>query len=127
VAARLYAHRFETSVEVSAKPAEVFAELDDHERLSAHMMQSSAMMAGSSMHVGFDEAKGRSLGAKIRMSGDVLGFHLDVEEIVTERSPPERKIWQTVGEPRLLVIGDYRMGFKIEPRDSRSQLTIFID
>lgn len=63
----IYSHRFETSVDVNASPAELFEELDDHERLSAHMMQSSPMMAGSAMRVEFDDAGGRSVGSRIRM------------------------------------------------------------
>ena len=42
-------------------------------------------------------------------------------------SPPMRKTWETRGEPRLLVIGPYRMGFTIVPRGDRSHLVVFID
>jgi len=43
---------------------------------------------------------------------------------VTQREPPKFKAWQTVGEPRLLVIGPYRMGVAIEPRSRRSSRVI---
>jgi hypothetical protein len=124
---RVYPHRFETSVDVNASPAALFAGLDDHERLSAHMMESSSMMAGNAMQFGFDETKGRSIGSKIRMSGHMLGFDLELEEVVTERVPPRRKVWETVDEPRLLVLGNYRMGFEIGERDATSRLTVFIE
>lgn len=124
---KIYPHRFETSVDVNTSPAVLFAEMDDHERLAAHMMKSSAMMAGNAMRVELDETKGRSIGSKIRMSGDVLGFALELEEVVTERVPPKRKVWETVGEPRLLVVGNYRMGFEIGKRDGTSRLTVFIE
>ena len=127
MANRSYPHKFETSVQVQATPEQLFAELDDQERLSAHMMQSSAMMAGNRMHFDFDAARGREVGSKMRLSGDMLGFHLEVEEVVTERSPPQRKAWETIGEPHLLVIGNYRMGFIIEATDSGSQLNVFIE
>ena len=39
-----------------------------------------------------------------------------VEEIVTARQPPLRKVWRTIGVPRLLVIGEYRMGIEITPQ-----------
>ena len=124
---RTYPHRFESSAEVNTPPEALFAELDDHERLSAHMMQSSAMMAGSKMRIQFDERGGRAVGSKIRMSGQMLGMHLELEEVVTERDPPRRKAWETIGETHLLVIGDYRMGFEIQPLGSRSRLMVFID
>lgn len=35
--------------------------------------------------------------------------------------------WETRGEPRLLVIGSYRMGFTISGQGDRSHLAVFID
>ena len=40
---------------------------------------------------------------------------------------PRSKVWETRGQPRLLVIGGYRMGFKVAERERGSQLTVFID
>lgn len=123
----MYRHRYETSRSIKADPSKVFAELDDHERLSAHMMRSSAMMAGAVMQLSLDAAKGHSVGSKMALRGRVLGLALDVEEVVVEYAPPLRKVWETVGIPRLLVIGRYRMGFVVAPCDPGSILTIFID
>ena len=67
------------------------------------------------------------MGSLIRVTGRVLGVNLVVEEVVTERVPPLRKTWETRGEPRLLVIGSYRMGFTISPQGDRSRLVVFID
>lgn len=61
------------------------------------------------------------------MNGRVLGFQLEVSEIVTEREPPHRKVWQTDGTPRLLVIGAYRMGFDIAAKGSGSRLRVFVE
>lgn len=123
----MYENHFECSVQVNASPVQVFDELDDQERLSAHMMQSSAMMAGSTMRFEFDERRGRSVGSRMRLYGNVLGFSLEVIEVVTERDPPFRKVWETIGLPRLLVIGPYRMGFAIQPDGLGSRLMLFID
>jgi hypothetical protein len=105
----------------------LFELLDDHERLAALMMQSSSMMAGSSMNFAFDHARGRMLGTRIAMTGKVLGLSLEVSEIVTERDPPHRKVWETDGTPRLLVIGGELMGFDIAPKDLGSRLRVFIE
>ena len=120
-------HHFETSVVVSAPADVVFSYLDDHTRLSAHMRQSSWMMAGSRLAFELDASGGRTVGARIRLSGRVLGLRLAVEEIVTERQLPLRKVWETTGTPRLLVIGQYRMGYEITPRGDASRLRVFID
>jgi carbon monoxide dehydrogenase subunit G len=112
---------------VSASPERVFAFIDDPERLSSHMSRSSWRMGGGRMKTVVDERRGQSVGAHIRISGRVLGLELSLDEVVTEREPPTRKSWETVGSPRLLVIGPYRMGFEVTPHGSGSQLRVFID
>lgn len=118
---------FESDVTVMASANNVFALLDDHSRLSAHMTKPSWMMAGSVMTLEFDAAAGRAEGAKISLHGSVLGIPLSVEEIVTERNPPLRKVWTTIGKPQLVVIGSYQMGFEIAPTAQSSHLRVFID
>src|SRR5512134_1621294 len=119
--------REQATVDVAMAPGEAFARLDDHRRLSAHMASSSPMMAGGSMHVETDDRHGQSIGSRIRLTGRVLGIALAVEEAITDYEPPWRKAWQTLGEPRLLVIGPYRMGFEVQPQGSGSRVTLWID
>lgn len=52
----------------------------------------------------------------IRLTGRAFGVQLSVEEVVFERVPPKRKAWVTTGQPNLLVIGHYRMGFETSPK-----------
>jgi hypothetical protein len=35
------------------------------------------------------------------MSGKVVGVDLFLDEVIREREPPRRKVWETVGTPRL--------------------------
>lgn len=118
---------FESDVKLDAPSEDVFAYLDDHRRLSAHMSQSSWMMAGSRMAIELDASGGRAVGAIIRLRGRVLGIPLSVEEVVTEREPPLRKVWETTDTPNLLVMGQYRMGYEIMPKGKASLLRVFID
>ena len=118
---------FESDVELNASADAVFSLLDDHNRLSAHMTEPSWIMAGSRLTIELDAADGRAVGALIRLRGRVLGIPLFVEEIVTERHPPLRKVWATIGKPQLLVIGPYRMGYEITPNAQSLQLRVFID
>lgn len=120
-------HHCRSTADVKSVPDAVFSYLDDHSRLSAHMSKRSWMMAGSSMALELDAAEGRAVGSRIRLSGRVLGLMLFVDEVVIQRDPPERKVWETTSEPRLLIIGRYRMGFEVQPIDSGSRLTVFID
>lgn len=43
------------------------------------------------------------------------------------RDPPLAKRWETVGEPRLLVIGPYRMSFDLMRVNTTAQLRVAID
>jgi hypothetical protein len=61
------------------------------------------------------------------LTGRILGIKLAVEEVVIERTPPHRKVWETIGSPQLLVMGHYRMGVEVIPAGQASQLRIFID
>ena len=117
----------EAVADVGAPPPRVFAFLDDHRRLSAHMESSSPMMIGSSMRIETDERRGQAVGSHIRLAGRVLGLRLSLDEVVTDYEPPRRKAWQTVGEPRLLVIGGYRMGFDVHAAGRGSGVRMWID
>ena len=117
----------EASAFIDASPGDVFARLDDHARLGEHMSQSSAMMGGGRMTYDFDEGGGRAVGSHIGMGGEAFGLKLFVDEVVTEREPPRRKVWRTIGQPRLLVVAGYTMGFDIAPAGSASRLKVWID
>jgi len=122
-----FAHHEEAAADVGAAPTQVFAFLDDHRRVSAHMESSSLMMAGSSMRVETDERRGQAVGSHIRLAGRVLGLRLSLDEVVTDYEPPSRRAWQKVGEPRLLVIGGYRMGFDVREARGGGRVRIWID
>lgn len=84
-------------------------------------------MAGGSMDIFLDEGQGQQVGSLIRMRGRVLGLPLDIDEVVTEHEPPSRKVWETVGEPRLWVLGSYRMGVILSHRVNGCAVSVFID
>lgn len=123
----VFPRHYESSAFVPASAEQVFAYADDHAHLSSHMSESSSMMGGGSMHVGLDEGRGQCVGSHIRLTGRAFGIALSVEEAVSERVPPKRKAWVTVGQPNLLVIGHYRMGFEASPQGQGTRLRVFID
>ena len=115
-----FAHHAESRGQVQASAERVFELLDDHTRLAAHMNQRSWRTGWSRMTLSLDERAGRALGSHIHLAGRVLGVQLSLEEVVIEHTPPARKVWATVGTPRLLVIGQYRMGFDLVPVNDAS-------
>lgn len=124
---KAYARHYEQSVPVKALPENVFAYTNDHKNFSSHMNQPSWMMAGGSMRTETDEGKGQRVGSHIRMSGNVFGVALFLDEVITKYEPPHRKAWETVGKVNLLVIDQYKLGFEITPRDQESDLRVYID
>ena len=117
----------ESSAVIAAPVDAVFAYVDDPARLSSHMEKSSWAMGGGAMNLDVDEQRGRKVGSRIRFAGHAFGIPLELNEIVTERDAPRRKVWQTTGSPKLLVIGPYRMGFEVAPRGDGCTLRVFID
>ena len=79
------------------------------------------------MDTSVDDGHGKETGSHIRMNGNILGMNLSLDEVITHREPPRMKVWETVGSPKLLVIGHYRMNVKIEPQESESVLRVSID
>ena len=122
-----YPRHAEASAFLAARPEQVFARLDDQAMLGSHMAKPSAMMLGGRMTYDLDAAQGRSVGAVIRMGGTFLGLTLSVVEVVTERTPPTLKVWETQGPQRMLVIEAYRMGFACKAEGSGTTLRVFID
>ena len=119
--------RHESTGFVQSPMDQVYAYIDDHTRLASHMGEPSWRTGWGRFETLIDEGRGQKVGSRIRLSGRVFGVELSVEEIVVERDPPRRKVWETTGAPRLLVIGQYRMGFELSACEGGSLLGVFIE
>ncbi|ATA95391.1 polyketide cyclase [Sinorhizobium meliloti] len=119
-----YAYTAQAIADVATSAEVLFDYLDDPASLGSHMQKPSMMMLGGRMSYEFDEAKGRTVGSVIKMRGNILGLVLSVEDVITERQPPRRKVWETRGRPNLLVVGAYRMGFEIIALGRASRLCV---
>ncbi len=84
-------------------------------------------MGGGRMETVIDDGRGQKVGSHIRLSGKAFGINMSLNEVITRYEPFRSKVWETVGTPKLLVIGHYRMGIEITPRNSTSELRVFID
>ena len=123
----MFSEHAEYTAVVRASVERVFDRLDDQTRLSKHMSQRSWKMGWGKMDTELDERRGRAVGSHIVLHGRVFGIRLYLDEVVIEREPPHKKSWETVGEPRLLVIGPYRMGFDLLPSGADARLRVAID
>jgi hypothetical protein len=124
---RLYSYHYEKSILVPKTQLEVFEFVDDHQKFSSHMNEPSGMMMGSRMKTIIDNDHFQKVGSHLQMEGKVLGINLFLDEVVTERLSPNIKVWETVGTPKLLVVGDYKMTVKVSSKSNESLLTVSID
>jgi hypothetical protein len=122
-----YGAHYEAQTTVNAPPVLVFEYLDDFEQLGAHMTRSSWMMAGSKMTYEFDDGRGRRLGSHVRLVGSLLGLKLEIDEQVIDRVPARSKAWETVGNPRMLILAQYRMSFSLQALPGSCRVTARID
>src|SRR5512138_873121 len=122
-----YSRHYDGTVVLPVPIDQAFAHLDDPRQLAGHMSESSWQMGGGRMTFELDAPQGQRIGSVIKLGGSVLGMELSVTEAVTESGPSYRKVWETIGAPRLLIIGAYRMGFELAPLSDQCQLRVFID
>ncbi len=118
---------YQNSLVIPASAEDIFAYADNHQNFSSHMNKSSWMMGGSRMETRVDDGQGQAVGSHIYMDGKVFGIKLSLDEVVTKREPPRYKEWQTVGNPKLLIIGHYRMSFEISSDGNTSKFKVSID
>jgi len=85
------------------------------------------MMGGGRMDISADAGGFQRLGSRLRLAGRAFGLNIALDEEVTAYQPPLKKTWQTIGSPKLLIIGEYRMGFALTPDARSCQLRVFID
>lgn len=124
---RSYSRHAESSGVVPASPERVFAYIDDPTRVLAHVTQSSWRLAGSQLEEEIDLGRGQIVGSHVRLSGHIAGQDLSVETQVVEREVPSRKAWETLGEPHLLLIANYRVTVEIASAGSDSRLRVAMD
>ena len=111
---------------IHATPTAVFDYLDAPARFGMHMSRRSAMMFGGQMGVVADALEGREIGSIIRLSGAFAGIPISVAQVITDRAPPTRKVWETLPQAQLLILEAYRMGFSLEGEGPVSSLRVWI-
>ena len=75
----LFRHE-ESSATVPAAAESVFAFLDTHENIAAHMNRPNWAMLGGRMTTSLDDLAGKEVGSVIRIEGRVLGITISLAE-----------------------------------------------
>lgn len=118
--------RLSESIEINAPADVVFRHVDDIRNTGMHMTESSMPMMGGALALEVLSPNPLGLGATYRMHGKVMGMTIDFTETVTEWVPNRKRVWKTIGEPKLIIMGGYEMSFLVEPVGGGSRLTFGI-
>jgi len=109
-----------------ATPEQVFKSIDDLGVTGMHMTQSNAMMMGSKLKLEFLTENHTGSGSKYRWTGKMMGIPMDFTVEVTKWIPGEEKIWETIGETKLIIYSWYRMHLLIHPIANAAQAELSI-
>ncbi len=114
------------SVVIGAPAHQVFAFMDDVKNVGFHMSGRSSMpMMGSRLEIAILSPQSTGVGATYRMWGRMMGLTIDFSETVTKYIAGREKVWETIGEPKLLIMSSYVMRVAVNPLSlSSCRLTI---
>jgi len=97
-----------------ATPDKVFKAIDDLGVTGMHMTKSSMMMMGSKLHLEFLTPHHTGLGSRYRWTGTMMGLKMDFTVEVTKWIEGLEKIWETIGETKLIIYSSYKMELRVQ-------------
>jgi hypothetical protein len=109
-----------------ASPADVFHTIDDLGVTGGHMTNSSPMMMGSKLELQYLSENHAGLGTKYRWTGKMMGIAMDFTVSVTKWVPGKEKVWETVGDAKLVIYSWYKMSLQLEQTKKGTKATLSI-
>lgn len=107
-------------ITINASPEKVFETLDDLGVTGMHMTQSSAMMMGSKLHLQYLTGNHKGLGSRYRWTGKMMGLKMDFTVEVTKWIRGVEKIWETIGEAKMIIYAWYRMNLLVSKQGDQT-------
>ncbi len=105
--------------EIYNAPAEkVFSYIDDLGVTGMHMTQSSAMMMGSKLHLEFLTKHHTGIDSKYQWTGTMVGMKMDFTVEVSKWVEGVEKVWETIGEVKMIIYSWYRMQLLLTKKDN---------
>jgi hypothetical protein len=111
---------------IQASPDKVFETLDDLGVTGMHMTKSSVMMMGSRLHLEYLTPGHTGLDTKYRWTGKMMGMKMDFTVRVTRWIKDIEKVWETIGETKMIIYSWYRMNLLVskEGVGTKAELSI---
>jgi len=114
-------------IETYNAPADkVFSYIDDLGVTGMHMTKSSAMMMGSKLQLEFLTEQHTGSGSKYQWTGTMIGMKMDFTVEVTKSVEGVEKVWETIGEARMIIYSWYRMHVLVYPKGDITQAELSI-
>ena len=83
-------------------------------------------MMGGKLDLNFLTASHTGLGSKCRWTGKIVGMVMDFTVEVTTWIKGKEKIWETIGDPKMIIYSWFRMNLEISTSldDTQAELSI---
>ena len=117
---------FSQSIVIRSTAGKVFAFMDDISNTGMHMTKSSMPMMGSRLELEQLTENASGLDSKYRWYGKLLGVTMDFTVVVTKWIKDKEKVWKTIGDAKMIILGWYQMHLVISPegQNTKAELSI---
>ncbi len=117
---------FQKTIIINATPQSVFEFMDDVRNSGMHMSKDSKAMMGTHLELQLLSKNFSGPETSYRYIGKVMGMTIDFTVVVTRWIQNMEKIWETIGHPKVIVIGWFRMFLKLTPKNGNTSVELGI-
>ncbi|WP_276374237.1 hypothetical protein [Chryseolinea sp. H1M3-3] len=110
----------------SASAQQVFNTIDDLGVTGMHMTESSGMMMGSKLNLEFLTTNKTGIGSRYRWTGKMMGLMMNFTVEVTKWINGVEKVWETIGETKLIIYSWYRMKLLLKDVNGNTEAELSI-
>ncbi len=111
---------------INAHAQSVFTYMDNIGNTGMHMTKSSMPMMGSKLELQQLTKQQLGLHSKCRWYGSVLGFAMDFTVEVTKWVNGREKVWETVGNPQMIILSWYQMHLLLTQEGNKTKTELSI-
>ena len=114
------------SIIIYSKPENVFAYMDNIGNIGMHMTKSSMPMMRSKLELKQLSENATGLNSKFRWFGKMMWFTMDFTVVVTKWIKDKEKVWETIGEAKMIIMDWYQMRLVISPEGANTKAELSI-
>ena len=117
---------FKKNILIHSSPENVFTYMDNIGNMGMHMTKSSMPMMGSKLVLKQLSKNATGLNSKFRWTGKMMGITMDFTVVVSKWIKDKEKVWETIGEAKMIILGWYQMRLVILPEreNTKAELSI---